>query len=85
MIILSGTMFPVDRMPDWVRIPARMLPFSYGIEAMSAALTINASVVDIASSLLPLLGFALVLPVLGVFAFSRMEHSVRQSGNLEIA
>ncbi len=85
MIILSGTMFPVDRMPDWVRIPARMLPFSYGIEAMAAALTTNAPVADLASSLLPLLGFAVVLPVLGVIAFRRMERAVRQLGNLEIA
>ena len=85
MIILSGAMFPVDRMPDWVRIPARMLPFSYGIEAMAASLTTNAPVVDLASSLLPLLGFAVVLPVLGVIAFRRMERAVRQIGNPEIA
>ncbi len=85
MLVLSGTMFPVGQMPDWVRIPARMLPFSYGIEAMAAALTTNAPVADLASSLLPLLGFALALPVLGVVAFRRMERAVRQIGNLDIA
>ena len=85
LIILSGTMFPIARMPDWVRIPARMLPFSYGIDAMDAALTRNATVAELGSSLLPLAGFAVVCPVLGVFAFRHMERAVRRIGSLEIA
>lgn len=83
--LFAGTMYPVARMPDWVRIPARALPFSYGIEALVAALTRDASVTDLADSLLPLLGFAVVLPVLGVLMFRWMERAVRQIGSLEIA
>jgi ABC-2 type transport system permease protein len=85
LTLVSGTMYPVDLMPDWIRIPARMLPFSYGVEAMVAAMTESASIADLADRLLPLLGFALVLPVLGVFAFRTMERAVRRIGSLEIA
>jgi ABC-2 type transport system permease protein len=85
LALVSGTMFPVDLMPDWIRIPARLLPFSYGIEAMVAAVAQDASIADLRESLLPLLGFAIVLPVLGVFAFRAMERAVRRIGSLEIA
>lgn len=83
--LVAGTMYPVDRMPDWIRIPARMLPFSYGMEALVAAVTSGATIPDLRESLLPLLGFAVVLPVLGVVAFRAMERAVRRIGSLEIA
>ena len=85
LTLVAGTMYPVALMPDWIRIPARMLPFSYGIEALVAALTQNASIAELSGTLLPLLGFAVVLPVIGVQAFRRMERAVRKIGSLEIA
>ena len=83
--LFAGTMYPVALMPDWIRIPARALPFSYGIEALVAALTRNASVTDLTATLLPLLGFAIVLPLIGIAMFRAMEHAVRKLGSLEIA
>lgn len=85
LTLFAGTMYPVALMPDWIRIPARALPFSYGIEALVAALTENASIAELTGTLLPLLGFALVLPVIGVITFRYMERAVRQIGSLEIA
>jgi uncharacterized membrane protein YidH (DUF202 family) len=78
-------MYPVALMPDWIRISARALLFSYGMEAMVASLTQNASISDLTNTLLPLLGFAIVLPMIGVVTFRYMERAVRQIGSLEIA
>lgn len=83
--LISGTLYPVALMPDWVRIPARAFPFSYGIESLVASTTENASIASQADTLLPLLGFAIVLPVAGVIAFRAMERAVRKLGTLEIA
>lgn len=85
LTLFAGTMYPVSLMPDWIRIPARTLPFSYGIEALVAALTENASVANLFGTLLPLLGFAVVLPIIGILMFRRMERAVRMIGSLEIA
>jgi len=85
LTLFAGTMYPVSLMPDWIRLPARALPFSYGIEALVAALTRNASVTDLAGTLLPLAGFAIVLPLVGIRMFTYMEHAVRKIGSLEIA
>lgn len=83
--VFAGTMYPVNLMPDWIRIPARALPFSYGIEALVAALTRNASVTELAGTLVPLSGFAIALPLIGIQMFRSMEHAVRKIGSLEIA
>jgi len=85
VMVIAGTWYPVALMPDWIRIPARALPFSYGIEALVAALTRNASVSDLTGTLVPLLGFAIVLPLIGVAIFRFMEHAVRKIGSLEVA
>jgi ABC-2 type transport system permease protein len=85
VMVIAGTWYPVALMPDWIRISARALPFSYGIEALVAALTRNASVSDLTGTLVPLLGFAIVLPLIGVAIFRFMEHAVRKIGSLEVA
>lgn len=84
VILFAGTMYPIDLMPDWVRIPARFLPFGYGIEALSRSMTEAASIVDLWPELLPMLGFSIVLPFLGMAAFNRLEHLTRQRGHLEL-
>lgn len=83
--LLSGMMYPIARMPDWVRIPARALPFGYGIQAMVDAMTANAAVGELWDDLIPLAGFALVLPVLGALSFGYVERAVRRLGYLELS
>ena len=83
--LLSGMMYPIARMPDWVRIPARALPFGYGIQAMVDATTTGAPLAELWDDLIPLAGFALVLPVLGALAFRYVERAVRRMGYLELS
>ncbi len=83
--LVSGMMYPIAQMPDWVRIPARMLPFGYGIQALVDAITVNASIAEIGDDLLPLAGFAIGLPFLGVLAFTVVERAVRRLGYLELS
>jgi ABC-type multidrug transport system permease subunit len=84
LTLFAGTMYPVDRMPDWIRIPARCLPFSYGIDALVAALTRDASIAELGDTLLPLLAFAVGLPFIGVLMLRALERAVRGMGTLEI-
>ncbi len=81
---LAGTMFPIAAMPDWLRIPARCLPFGYGMQALVDAMTKNASLMEIRDDLLPLAGFAILLPVLGALAFGRLDMYARVQGHLEM-
>lgn len=67
------------------RPTAQTLPFSYGIEALVAQLTQNTSITDLTSTLLPLLGLAIALLVIGIVMLRYLEHAVRQIGSLGIA
>jgi ABC-2 type transport system permease protein len=84
LLPLSGVMYPLDRIPDWLRIPARCLPFGYGIDAFNAALSRGASLDEVGGSLLRLALFAVVLPVIGVWLFHSTDRAVRKIGSLEI-
>ena len=85
VILLAGVMYPVALLPDWLRVPARMLPFGYGIEAIYASSVRGEGIADLWRSLLPLAGFAVVLPLLGIAAFDWLERLSRQRGELELA
>ena len=81
---LSGSLFPISEAPAWLRIPARCLPFGYGIDALVGAITKDATVVALKGDLLPLLGFAIGLPVLGAVSFRLLDRYARQQGHLDM-
>jgi ABC-2 type transport system permease protein len=80
--LLAGTMFPLAVMPGWLRIPAHALPFSYAIQGLVDATTRDQ--LQVWDTLLPLAGFAVALPLLGMFAFRRIERLTRRQGSLEL-
>ncbi|MEQ7123828.1 ABC transporter permease [Actinopolymorpha sp. B11F2] len=84
ILMVGGTMYPIALMPDWLRIPARFLPFGYGIQALVDATTKGASAADLWRELVPLAGFAVVLPLLGVTAFRQVERLARRRGALDL-
>ena len=84
IMLLAGTMYPIALMPDWIRIPARFFPFAYGVQALVDASTKGAGIVALWRELLPLAGFAILLPALGMLAFNRVERLVRRQGSLEL-
>jgi ABC-2 type transport system permease protein len=79
---LSGTMFPIQSLPRSLELLARAIPLTYAIEAARRALLQGQSVTSIASSLLALLGFSLVLLPLALWGLSFSLHRARQNGTL---
>lgn len=82
--LVGGAYFPVSEMPDFLRYPARALPLGYGFEALADAALRNASLGDLVPTLLPLAGFAVALPILGMITFSWLERLVRVRGELDL-
>ena len=83
-ILLGGVYYPVALLPDWLRYPARALPLGYGMQALADATLYHKSIPALAPQLLPLAGFALVLPFAGAFAFRLLERLVRERGELDL-
>jgi ABC-2 type transport system permease protein len=84
LMLLGGAFFPVSQLPDWLRYPARLLPLGYATQALASAALDHKGVPDLLPELLPLAGFALLLPIAGVLAFRWIERLIRRRGELDI-
>jgi ABC-2 type transport system permease protein len=83
-MLLGGAYLPVADLPDLLRIPARALPLGYGMQALADATLHGAGFREVAPDLLPLAGFALAMPLLGVLAFRYLDRLVRVRGELDV-
>lgn len=84
VILLGGAYYPVSALPEPLHTLARMLPLGYGMQALADAALKDASFRDLAPNLLPLLGFAIALPVLGILSFRMVEQMARVRGDLDL-
>jgi ABC-2 type transport system permease protein len=69
---LSGVMYPVSVLPEWLRAVGRLLPLTHALVVLRGALLVGSGLGELRSSLLALLVFAgLLAPVgAGMFAFA---------------
>lgn len=84
VLLLGGIYYPISALPLWLRIPAEVLPFGYGIQALASASLHDASISALGPQLMPLAVFAVLLPVLGIVTFGRLERKVRHRGDLDL-
>lgn len=84
LMLLGGVLYPVAVLPDWLRIPAQLLPMGYGFQALVDATLHDAGLVDVSSQLVPLAAFAVALPIAGVHALRWIERMVRVRGELDL-
>jgi ABC-2 type transport system permease protein len=70
MMFLGGVFVPVDSMPFALQVIARVLPLTYAVEALRAALT-GGAWTDAALDLVALAGFTIVLYTLSVQVLAR--------------
>jgi hypothetical protein len=54
------------------------------MQALADGALHGATITDLASQLVPLAGFAVALPIAGLFAFRWIERAVRQRGELDL-
>lgn len=84
VVLLGGVYYPVSLLPAWLRMPARALPFGYGMQALADAALYHRGLRDLMPQLLPLTLFALALPCAGLLAFRLLERLVRERGELDL-
>lgn len=84
MAFFCGLSFPIDVLPEWGKMIARMIPLTWGVDATRRALLLGAGVSD--ASLLTSIGIlglltVILLPI-GALLFSRLEKVARKTGTL---
>jgi len=80
--LLSGTQFPVQALPKWLLPVALALPLTYGFDAVRGWLLQTPTLLPILWEIVALLGFMVLMLVVGWAAFSGLERRVRAKGTL---
>ncbi len=80
--LLGGVLYPVTVLPEWLQQVSRLLPITYAIEGMRAALLRAAPWPELWSSLGPLFLFAFALIPLSLLSFQYATRHARIAGTL---
>ncbi|MBF6611540.1 MAG: ABC transporter permease [Chloroflexi bacterium] len=70
-VLLSGLLWPVQDMPTWLQVIARVMPLTYAIDALTDIMIRGKSLAATALPLLVLFGFAVLLAVLAAGSVRR--------------
>lgn len=72
LFFLSGALYPLENFPVWLRVLSYIDPLSYGVDGLRRAL-IGVSSFSMLFNLAVLLGFTVVMIVLGAYFFEKSE------------
>jgi ABC-2 type transport system permease protein len=79
---LSGVIYPVSVLPDWLRLVGGMLPLTHALAALRGALLLGASPAQLGAPLGVLALFAVVLAPIGAGVFAYALRRARADGSL---
>jgi len=72
LFFLSGALFPIDNLPSWLRAFTTLNPVTYAVDGIRGVM-LGMSTFPVMMDFGVLLGFAVVMIVIGSIAFSRMK------------
>lgn len=78
LFFLSGALFPISSMPDWMQIISRLNPLSYGVDALRHVIlgvnwTASLQLQPLLFDLVVIVIFDFVMIIVGTWAFKRMK------------
>jgi ABC-2 type transport system permease protein len=80
--LVSGVLYPVAVLPDWLQVISRLMPLTYALRLMRKALLAGASWSELASDFMALLAFCLILFPLSLVVFRMAVKRARIEGTL---
>ncbi|MGH9462187.1 MAG: ABC transporter ATP-binding protein/permease [Vicinamibacteria bacterium] len=80
--LFGGVYFPVEVLPDSLRIVSRALPITYSLDGMRKALLTRAGASEVATELVVLTAFAVLLLPIGLLVFRHALRQARREGTL---
>ena len=80
--ILSGADFPVTVLPKWLLPISLVLPLTYGFDAVRGYLLGTNTLLPLMIEFIVMVIFMVVMIVVGLFAFRKLERYVRRRGTL---
>lgn len=72
LFLLSGALYPLDKLPVWLKVLTRIDPASYAVDALRNCILGNSSM-PFSVNLMIIIGFDLALILFGTWSFNRMK------------
>ena len=72
LFLLSGALYPLDKLPTWMKILTRLDPAAYAVDGLRGAI-LGTSAMPYLANLGIVIGFDIVLIFFGAWAFNRMK------------
>ena len=72
LFLLSGALYPLDKLPHWLRALTYADPATYAVDALRH-LIIGVSAMPLISNVMIVIGFDVVLILIGTWAFNKMK------------
>ena len=72
LFFLSGALFPLEKLPQWLMVLTSIDPATYGVDAMRIAM-LGIGTNSLALDIVVLLGFAISFGAIGAYSFTRMK------------
>lgn len=82
VILVSGVIFPVAVLPQWLQTIANLIPLTYALDGMRDALYQGATIADLSGVMLTLSAFAVGLLIAGMGAFEAAVLVAKRTGSL---
>jgi ABC-2 type transporter. len=78
LFFLSGALFQIDSLPEWMQIISKLNPLSYGVDALrhiilGSSWTVSMQLQPLSVDLAIISLFDVAMVVVGTWAFSRMK------------
>lgn len=72
IFFLSGALFPLENLPEWIRLISYADPLTYGVDGLRGVL-IGVSFFGVFTDIIILAGFSLAMVLLGAYLFDKSE------------
>ncbi len=80
--VISGTLFPISALPQWLQVLAHLSPLTYALDALRSALLADQPYTNYAVDFAILIGFAVVLVPLSAWVLERSFQIAQRRGTL---
>ncbi len=81
-LLLSGALYPLSVLPDWLEAISKVVPATYGVRATRDLVQADAGLTDVLGEVGILLGFIVVSMPLAIAGFRRAVTVARRAGTL---
>jgi ABC-2 type transport system permease protein len=83
LLLVSGVYYPVEILPHWMQVLARLSPATYVLDGVRAGLLDGTPVTALTHDVGPLILMGIVLIPAGLWAFGRAERYAKRTGKLK--